>query len=295
MAQKKWRIHPHDSDRIASLAGAAGISAVVARLLICRGLHDPSQARGFLEPKLSSLRDPAELPGIAGAVERISAAISAREWIVVYGDYDVDGMSGTSLLLGCLKLLGADAGYYVPHRIDEGYGLNHEALKTLASHGAKLIVTVDCGIASVEEARAARDAGLSLIITDHHAPAAQLPAAAAIVHPGLPGGGYPFPGLSGAGVAFKLAWALCQQASGAKKVGEAMKNFLLSAIGLAALGTVADVVPLVDENRVLVQHGLASLKERPGLGLAALMKLAELDQKPALEGEDLSFAIAPRL
>ncbi|HXT59971.1 MAG TPA: single-stranded-DNA-specific exonuclease RecJ [Pirellulales bacterium] len=295
MAQKKWRIHPHDSDRIASLAGAAGISAVVARLLICRGLHDPSQARGFLEPKLSSLRDPAELPGIAGAVERISAAISAREWIVVYGDYDVDGMSGTSLLLGCLKLLGADAGYYVPHRIDEGYGLNHEALKTLASHGAKLIVTVDCGIASVEEARAARDAGLSLIITDHHAPAAQLPAAAAIVHPGLPGGGYPFPGLSGAGVAFKLAWALCQQASGAKKVGEAMKNFLLSAIGLAALGTVADVVPLVDENRVLVQHGLASLKERPGLGLAALMRLAELDRKPRLDAEDIGFAIAPRL
>jgi len=292
---KRWRIHPHDSARIAGLAQAAGISPVVARLLICRGLADPVQARNFLDPKLTALRDPGELPGIPAAVERISAAIARSERIVVYGDYDVDGMSATSLLIGCLKLLGADAGYYVPHRIDEGYGLNHDALKNLAAQGAKLVITVDCGIASVEEARTAREASLSLIVTDHHEPAAQLPDAEAIVHPVLPGTAYPFAGLSGAGVAFKLAWALCQQASGSKKVGEAMKNFLLSAIGLAALGTVADVVPLVDENRVLVMHGLASLKERPGLGLAALMRLAELGRKLRLDAEDIGFAIAPRL
>lgn len=292
---KRWRIHPHDSARISLLAQAAGISPVVARLLICRGLVDPVQARNFLDPKLTALRDPSELPGVPAAVERISAAIAGRERIVVYGDYDVDGMTATSLLVGCLKLLGADAGYYVPHRLDEGYGLNRDALKTLASQGAKLVITVDCGIASVGEAAAAREAGLSLIITDHHQPGAELPAAAAIVHPGLPGTAYPFAGLSGAGVAFKLAWALCQQASGSKKVGEAMKNFLLSAVGLAALGTVADVVPLIDENRVLVQHGLASLKERPGLGLAALMKLTELDRKPRLDAEDIGFTIGPRL
>jgi single-stranded-DNA-specific exonuclease len=214
---------------------------------------------------------------------------------VVYGDYDVDGMSATSLLVGCLKLLGADVGYYVPHRMDEGYGLNHEALRNLAAQGAKLVITVDCGVASVEEAQTASAAGLELVITDHHEPNEQLPRAAAIVHPRLPGAHYPFAGLSGSGVAFKLAWALCQQASGAKKVGEAMKNYLLSAIGLAALGTIADVVPLVDENRVLVQHGLASLKERPGLGMAALMRLTELDKKPRLDSDDVGFMLAPRL
>lgn len=292
---KQWRIHAHDSARIDALARSAGISPVVARLLICRGLHDPAQVRSFLEPKLSSLRDPAELPGVDAAAERITAAIQAQQRIVVYGDYDVDGMSATSLLVGCLKLLGANVGYYVPHRLEEGYGLNHEALRNLASQGARLVITVDCGVASVSEAQTAREIGLELVITDHHEFGEQLPEAAAIVHPRLPGSSYPFAGLSGSGVAFKLAWALCQRASGAKKVGERMKEYLLSAIGLAALGTVADVVPLVDENRVLVQHGLASLKQRPGLGIAALMRLAELDKKPRLDSDDIGFTIAPRL
>lgn len=292
---KHWRIHAHDSARIAALARSAGISPVVARLLICRGLGDPAQARNFLEPKLSSLRDPGELPGVLAAAERIYAAIAGKQRIVVYGDYDVDGMSATSLLVGCLKLLGADVGYYVPHRLEEGYGLNHEALRTLATQGAKLVITVDCGVASVAEAQTAREIGLDLVITDHHEFAEQLPQAAAIVHPRLPGSEYPFAGLSGSGVAFKLAWALCQRASGAKKVGEAMKNYLLSAIGLAALGTVADVVPLVDENRVLVQHGLTSLKERPSLGVAALMRLAQIDKKPRLDSDDIGFTLAPRL
>lgn len=292
---KHWRIYPHSSERIAALERAAGVSAVVARLLICRGLDDPARAREFLDPKLAQLRDPGDLPGVPAAVERIARAIAARERIVVYGDYDVDGMTATSLLVQCLRLLGADAGYYVPHRLDEGYGLNHEALRTLAAQGAKLVITVDCGIASAAEAATARAIGLDLIITDHHEFGPVLPDAAAIVHPRLPGSAYPFAGLSGAGVAFKLAWALCQQASGAKKVGEPMRNFLLSAVGLAALGTVADMVPLIDENRVLVQHGLASLKERPGLGLAALMRLAELQQKPRLATDDLGFVLAPRL
>jgi single-stranded-DNA-specific exonuclease len=292
---KHWRIHSHCVDRIATLERAAGVSAVVARLLICRGLEDPLAVRSFLDPKLSQLRDPGELPGVPAAAERIGQAIAARQRIIIYGDYDVDGMTGTSLLVQCLRLLGADVGYYVPHRVDEGYGLNDDALETLARQGAKLVVTVDCGIASVAQAETARRVGLDLVITDHHEFGATLPDAVAIVHPRLPGSAYPFAGLSGAGVAFKLAWALCQGASGAKKVGEAMRNYLLSAVGLAALGTIADMVPLVDENRVLVQHGLASLKQRPGLGLAALMRLAELDRKPTLASDDVAFAIAPRL
>ncbi len=292
---KRWRIHPHDSDRIAALSNSARVPIVVARLLICRGLDEPRRAREFLDARLSGLRDPEELAGAAEAAARIWRAIQDKRRIVIYGDYDVDGMTAASLLWQCLSMLGADVGYYVPHRIDEGYGLNCEALSTLAAQGAKLVVTVDCGIGSVAEAQAARELGLELIITDHHEPGEQLPLAAAIVHPRLPGREYPFAGLSGAGVAFKLAWAICQQASQAKKVSQRMRDFLLSSIGLAALGTVADVVPLVDENRVLVQHGLTSLKQRPGIGLGALMKLAELDRKERLESEDIAFALAPRL
>jgi single-stranded-DNA-specific exonuclease len=292
---KRWRIHAHSVDRITALERTAGVSAVVARLLICRGLEDPLAVRSFLDPKLTQLRDPGELPGVPAAAERIWRAVAARERITVYGDYDVDGITGTSLLVQCLRLLGAEVGYYVPHRVEEGYGLHDDALETLSRQGTKLVVTVDCGVASIGPAETARRLGLDLVITDHHSFAQALPDAAAIVHPRLPGTAYPFAGLSGAGVAFKLAWALCQQASGAKKVGDAMRNFLLSAVGLAALGTVADMVPLVDENRVLVQHGLASLKQRPGAGLAALMKLAELDRKPTLDSEDVAFALAPRL
>jgi single-stranded-DNA-specific exonuclease len=292
---KQWRIHSHDSERIRALERAARLPTVVARLLVCRGLGDPDSARDFLEPKLSSLRDPELLPGAVSAAEQILRAVQAGQRIIVYGDYDVDGMTATSLLWQCLTLLGANVGYYVPHRLEEGYGLNQEALATLARQGAKMVITVDCGIASVDEARAARELGLDLIITDHHQPGAELPDAAAIVHPGLPGQGYPFAGLSGAGVAFKLAWLVAKQASGGQKVNDRMRSFLLSALGLAALGTVADVVPLVDENRVLVQHGLVALRDRPVLGLAALMKRAELDRKPALNCEDIGFALAPRL
>jgi single-stranded-DNA-specific exonuclease len=292
---KRWLIREHDSAQIVRLEREAGVSAVVAQLLIGRGICDPLAARTFLDPKLNGLRDPDELPGIPAAADRLMAAIAAGRPIVVYGDYDADGMTATAILLGCLQMLGAKVSFYVPHRIDEGYGLNHEALRTLAERGAAVVVTVDCGITSVEEANTARELGLELIITDHHEMAAELPAAAAIVHPRLPGHSYPFAGLSGAGVAFKLAWALCQRACNAKRVTDAMRSFLLEAVGIAAIGTVADVVPLVDENRILVHHGLNSLKHRAAPGLAALMRLTKLDQKPALDSEDIGFTLAPRL
>jgi single-stranded-DNA-specific exonuclease len=298
---KRWCIHPHDPARIAALQRAAGIPAVVAELLICRGMHDPAAARVFLDPKLSALREPELLPGCGEAARRLFDAISARRRIIVYGDYDVDGMTGTAILWRCLKLLGAETSYYVPHRIDEGYGLNGDAIRSLAAEKAEVLVTVDCGISSVAEADLARQLGVELIVTDHHEPGPRLPDAAAIVHPRLPGGDYPFGGLSGSGVAMKLAWALCQQASGAKRVAPAMKDFLVQAVGLAALGTVADVVPLVDENRVLVRHGLESLANAPILGLATLMKLAKVtprkhpDGRLRLDAEDLGFQIAPRL
>ncbi len=292
---KFWRIHPHDPARIADLERAAGVPSVVAQLLICRGICEPPAIRDFLECKLAALRDPDLLPGIPEAADRIMSAVAARKKIVVYGDYDADGMTATALLLNCLHLLGAQASYYVPHRIDEGYGLNDEALRTLAARGEQMVITVDCGIASVAEAKTAKELGLELVVTDHHQFAAELPQAAAIVHPRLPGTAYPFGELSGAGVAFKLAWALCQRASQAKRVSPVMRSFLLQAVGLAAIGTVADVVPLLDENRILVRHGVAALKQRPTLGVAHLMRVCKLHEKRTLDCDDIGFSLAPRL
>ena len=298
---KRWRIHPHDPDRIAALQQAAGIPAVVAQLLICRGITDPGEARTFLDPKLTALRDPQLLPGCADAAGRIHQAIAEKKRIAVYGDYDVDGITGTAILWLCLKLLGAEASYYVPHRVDEGYGLHVEAIRSLAEAKTSLLITVDCGITCREEIALARQLGLDVVVTDHHEPGVALPDASAIVHPRLPGGNYPFGGLSGSGVALKLAWALCQQASGAQKVSPRMREFLLQAVGLAALGTVADIVPLVDENRVLVRHGLESLGRCPTLGMATLMRVAKVEAKRGpdgrqlLDSEDVSFMLAPRL
>ena len=292
---KRWRIQPHDTDLVTRLERTADVPAVVAQLLVGRGIIEPAAARLFLDAKMTGLRDPDELPGVPAAADRIFAAIQAKRRITVYGDYDADGMTATAILYRCLQMLGADVGYYVPNRLDEGYGLNEDAIRTLASRGTSLVITVDCGIASLGPAEVAKEVGIELIITDHHEFAERLPVAAAIVHPRLPGHAYPFAGLCGAGVAFKLAWALCQRASQAKKVSEPLRNFLLTAIGLAALGTVADVVPLVDENRILVKHGLMSLRDRPTPGLAALLRITELSAKPQLASEDLAFTIGPRL
>ncbi|TWT37761.1 Single-stranded-DNA-specific exonuclease RecJ [Posidoniimonas corsicana] len=292
---KRWRIATHDADRAQSLERSAGVPPIVARLLVARGIFSPDEAQQFLAPKLSALRDPAELPGVDAAAGILHAAIADRKPIVVYGDYDADGMTATAILLRCLRLAGADASFYVPHRLDEGYGMNVEALRTLADQGAKVVVTVDNGIASLAEADAARQLGLQLIVTDHHQMADRLPDADAIVHPRLPGHDYPFDGLCGAAVAFKLAWALCQRVSDAKRVTEPMRRFLLQAVGLAAIGTVADVVPLVDENRILVRAGLGALRQHQLPGLAELERVAKLTDTPELGSEDIAFALAPRL
>ena len=295
--ERRWRIRPHDEARIAALERAAGVSPVVAKLLLARGIGDPEQANSFLDAKLTGLRDPESLPGLTAAADQVHAAVQQGRRIVIYGDYDADGMTATGLLYCCLRLLGANVGYYVPNRLEEGYGLNDEALQKIASRGASMVISVDCGIGSTAEAETARQLGLELIITDHHELSGGdvLPAAAGIVHPRLPGSAYPFAGLCGAGVAFKLAWALCQRASEAKRVKPAMRDFLLAAVGLAAVGTVADVVPLLDENRILVRHGLVSLRERPLPGIAALLRVTGLDQKPQLSAEDIAFMLAPRL
>ncbi|MBI1249321.1 single-stranded-DNA-specific exonuclease RecJ [bacterium] len=290
-----WRILPHDIALVRDLERSASIPPVVAQLLICRGIRDAETAREFLDAKLSGLRDPEELPGVSQAAEKIHAAVNADKKITIYGDYDADGITSTAILFRCLKLMGASVSYYVPHRIDEGYGLNVEALEKLADRETDMVITVDCGIASVVEAQRAKELGLELIVTDHHEMGETLPDAAALVHPRLPGTNYPFGGLCGAGVALKLAWSLCQRQCQSKRVTERYKNFLLSAVGLASIGTVADVVPLTDENRLLVRHGLNCLREFPVPGISALLRVTSLADKPALASDDIGFSIAPRL
>ncbi len=293
--QRQWRIIPHDAGRVEQLIRATRLPPVVAQLLVSRGVYNADDASRFLDTKLMGLRDPQLLPGIPDATQLIVDAIDSKTPIVIYGDYDCDGMTGTAILYNGLRLLKADVSYYVPNRLEDGYGLNEDAIRKLAARGKKLIVTVDCGITSVSHAELCRELGVRLIITDHHTMADQLPDAEAIVHPRLPGSTYPFGELCGAGVAFKLAWSICQQVCGAKKVSEPLRRYLMQSLSLAAIGTVADVVPLLDENRILVEHGIRMLRAEPLPGLVELMKLTGLDQVSTLDTESIAFTIAPRL
>ena len=280
---KLWHVRPHDAVAVAALERSANISSVVASLLVGRGVTDPAAVKAFLTGGLSDLRDPELLPGVSAAADRILAAVKAGRQIVIYGDYDADGMTATAILVGCLQALDATPQWYVHNRFEEGYGLNALALEKLVAEGAGLVVTVYCGIASVAEAARARELGLELIITDHHSFAESLPDADVLVHPRLPNTAYPFGELCGAGVAFKLAWAIATRAAGAKQVTPRLREMLLRSLGLATLGTVADVVPLLDENRIIVRLGLECLRQRGGPGLAKLLELASLHEKSALD------------
>ena len=278
---KRWHLQPHDQALIAAVERAAGVSSIVARLLAVRGLTDAVRMRTFLSSKLADLSDPEMLTGVALAADQILAAAQAGKQIVVYGDYDADGMCATAILIGCLEAIDATPTWYVPDRFEEGYGLNSEALEMLAKKGAQLVITVDCGIASVSEALTAKKLGLPLIITDHHNLADSLPQADVLVHPRLPGAEYPFGELCGAGVAFKLAWAIATRACGSKQVSPRLREMLLRALGLAALGTVADVVPLLDENRIIVKHGLECLRLRGGAGHCAFARTGQAPREIA--------------
>jgi single-stranded-DNA-specific exonuclease len=293
--RKPWRFLPHDQSRIERLMGELRLPAIAAQLLVNRGIYDAPAAEQFLETRLAALRDPMLLPGVPAAVSAILDSIAQRRKFIVHGDYDADGMTSAAILVRTLQLLGADAGYHVPNRLEEGYGLNIDSLERLAELGAQTIITVDCGIGSVREAERAAELGLQLIITDHHQFGHALPTAAAIVHPRLPGTAYPFGELCGAGVAFKLSWALCQQVCGSAKVTERMRSALMQALGLAAIGTVADMVPLLDENRILVCNGLKALKAYAPPGLTALLKIAGLTDRKELSTDDIGFGVAPRL
>ncbi len=297
MMTARWRLKPHDPARVLALSRGANVSPLVAHLLINRGIEDATRAQAFLQARLIGLHDPELLPGAAEAADRIVRAIRNHQKIVIYGDYDVDGVCGTSVLWACLRLAGAtDVTYYIPHRVDEGYGVNAEALRKLATENrAELIITVDCGISAVNEARLARELGVEFIVTDHHTIGHDLPEADVIVHPRLDGSRYPCGDLCGAGVAFKLAWQVCKSFGNGKKASPHLREFLVRSIGLVAMATVADVVPLGEENRILVRHGLAGMFDNPSVGLRALMEVSGCLDKKRLTTGTVGFNMGPRI
>jgi single-stranded-DNA-specific exonuclease len=294
---RRWQIDPPQAGA-AELAQRLGTSPLIAQILINRGIESLDDAQAFLRPSLRELAEPSLLPGLPPAAERIARAIRDGQSIVIYGDYDVDGITATAILWHAITLLGGKVQTYIPHRIDEGYGLNCEALTQIIDGEAQLIVTVDCGITALEPAAIARQRAVDLIVTDHHhwhgdPPA--LPDCYAIVHPRLPGGtAYPNPNLCGAGVAFKLAWGIGQAVSGAARVNQTFRDFLVEATALAALGTIADVVPLMGENRILAHFGLGGLQVSKLTGIRALIESANLTGRN-LDSYHVGFLLAPRL
>lgn len=292
LGRRQWQV-ASPFDGAADLARQLGTAPLVAQILHNRGVTTVEAARSFLDPKLTHLHDPALLDNIDAAANRILAAVRAKEKITLYGDYDVDGMTGVAILRACLSLLGAEVEYYIPHRLEEGYGVNVEAIEKIIADGTKLIVTIDCGISAHEPLAKAAAAGVDVIVTDHHHVGAALPPAVAVVHPQL-SAGYPNSELAGAGVAFKLAWHTARLAEGAARVSDRLREFLVEAMALAALGTIADVVPLVGENRVFATYGLRSLPTTRHVGLRALLETANLVGKD-VDAFHVGFVLAPRL
>lgn len=288
MVRKIWDDVATDLDGASRLADALKVPPVVARLLQQRGLANPDDAQRFLDPQLSHLHDPFLLTDMRPAVTRLRAAIARQERIVIHGDYDADGITSTAMLQRALEMQGANVGHFLPDRIKDGYGLQPETMERLASQGARVIVSVDCGIRASDAARRARDLGVDLIITDHHEPEAELPQAVAVINPKRPDCQYPEKSLAGAGVALKLVQALLTD-------GPASRDVLSSFIKMAAIGTMADVVPLVGENRVIAKYGLDALSRGPhGTGLEALLEECGLTGK-RLDSFHVGFVLAPRL
>ncbi len=284
---KRWLVSRQEKEAAQEISKASRISTTLAQVLINRGMSGISEIDAFITPKLSYLSSPYEIPDMEKAAQRVLSAKNKGERVAVYGDYDVDGVTGTAILLLTLKDLGIDVTYYIPHRYSEGYGMNNSAVKKLFDEGVRLIVTVDCGISNLLEIEYANSLGMEVVVTDHHNPPAELPKAYALVNPKLIDGDHSARELSGAGVAFKFAWGLYRTA-GIKDSSNLMDMF-----DLAGLGTIADIVPLLDENRILAVYGLKSLNNCNRAGLKSLIESVGIKKK--ITSSSVNFAIAPRL
>ncbi len=287
----KWAIAPRDPDSERVLQRELGVTSLTAVVLVRRGITDPAAAERFLHPKLDQLHDPKLLPDFDAALHAILHARDAKQTVFVHGDYDVDGISSAALLTRFLQKIGCKVIPHVPHRMSEGYGIHIDAVKAASESGAKLFLTCDCGVSAVEQLAAARESGMATVVTDHHEVGATLPEANAIVNPKRADSQYPFPYLSGAGVALKLCAGIT------RAIGHKVDFFYRAYLDLAVLGTVADVVPLLGENRVIASLGLPHLAHTNKKGLQALLRVAELagPDAPPLNARHIGFQIGPRI
>ena len=286
-AERIWETIACDDAPAIALSRELGVSLVTARLLCIRGLGAPDDARRFLGPRIDDLHDPFRLAGMSIAVDRILAAIGLKERIAIHGDYDVDGVTSTVILRRALELLGADVVHFIPERLRDGYGLQPATIDRLQHDGVRLIISVDCGIRADEAATRARELGIDLIITDHHEPGAELPLALAVINPKRHDCTYPDKNLAGVGVALKLVQALCTCTGHA--------NWLPAFVKVAAIGTLADVVPLTGENRIIAKLGLGMLSKGPHkVGLRALLDVCGLTGRE-IDSYHIGFVVAPRV
>ena len=288
----RWLFADAKPGEAEALAQALGISIPAARVLECRGYRDAASASRFLHPSLDDLNDPFRMLGMRAALDRLSRAIARREKILLYGDYDVDGTASVVIVKKAIELAGGQAGFFIPHRLKDGYGMRNDAIDQAASDGVGLIISLDTGIRAASAVARANELGIDVIVTDHHLPDAELPPACAVLNPKQPACQYPDKDLCGAGVAFKLVQALLGSLGWP---GDRLQRMTESFLKMVAIATVADVVPLTGENRVIVKHGLEGLRTVRNPGLRALLDIAGIAAGEAVTANKVAFRIAPRL
>lgn len=291
---KRWNVTPANEKLQELFVSELKILPLTAQLLINRDINDLAHANAFLRPDIKDLYDPMLMKDMDKAVERLESALLNKERVAIYGDYDVDGTTATALLKLFLTELGFSVLTHIPERISEGYGLNNNALKELADKGAQVVITTDCGVSNFDETVYANSIGVDVIITDHHEIPSKVPPALAIVNPRQEGCAFPFKGLAGVGVAFNLAMGLRAHLKKKGHINEATQPNLKKYLDLVSIGTVADMVPLIDENRILVKYGIEQLKHTERPGLKALMDVS-LVRDGQVTSEKISYQIAPRI
>jgi single-stranded-DNA-specific exonuclease len=292
--RRVWQIRESDPALAEHLAGTLDVHPLVARVLTQREVATEEEGRKFLSPALSDLHEPGLMKGMPAAVDRLVRAVKAGEQVCIYGDYDVDGVTSVSLLTLFLREVGLTPDYFIPSRLREGYGLNPKSIGVIADKGTSLLITVDCGISDLEEIRQARDAGMDVIIIDHHQVPEQLPPAVAILDPHQPGCPFPAKDLAAVGVTFNLVMALRARLRELGRFDQREEPNLKEFLDLVALGTVADIVPLLGENRIITHHGLSELTAGRRPGVAALKEMAGMLSKPVAVGQ-VAFRLAPRI
>ena len=282
---KKWQVYQVDNEKVEQIQQKYEVNKLLATILANRGIVEEKQIDKFLHPKRSDFYNPYEMPDMEIAVSRIIKAIENEEKTIIYGDYDVDGITSVTVLKSFLEERGLEVAEYIPNRLNEGYGLNNNAVEKIASQGYTLMITVDCGISAVEEVRYANELGIETIITDHHEPGNELPAALAVVDAKRKDNKYPFRNLAGVGVVFKLSQAIGMRLDLEEKE-------YLKYLDIVCIGTISDIVPLVDENRVIVKLGLKLVEQTKNLGLKSILKSAGYSK---IDSTTISFGVAPRI